>query len=83
MEFGQKRDLYVGFGDTLAKSFELAATPAIFAFLGFLLDRWLGLIPLFTISFFILVLVFEFWRLFRQYDATMKVQEAQLRRSRR
>jgi len=83
MEFGQKRDLYVGFGDTLAKGFELAATPAIFAFLGFLLDRWLGVVPLFTILFFGVVFAVEIWKISREYTATMKAHEARARRARR
>ena len=42
-----RRELNNGFGEALAKAFELAVTPAIFAFLGHLLDRRLGTSPLF------------------------------------
>ena len=40
-----------GFGDGLSAAFELVVTPAIFGFLGFLLDRLLGTVPLFTLVF--------------------------------
>jgi F0F1-type ATP synthase assembly protein I len=37
-----RRELNNGFGDALSRAFELAATPAIFGGIGWLLDRWLG-----------------------------------------
>jgi len=43
------RDVQNGFGDGLAKAFELVLTPALFGLAGFGLDRWLGLTPLLTI----------------------------------
>src|SRR5205085_2570413 len=42
VDLRHQRDLYSGFGDALARAFEFVATPALFAFLGWLLDRWLG-----------------------------------------
>lgn len=42
-----------GFEDGLGRAFELALTPMVLAFLGHLLDRWLGLVPLLTIVFLV------------------------------
>ena len=45
-ELSSKRELNKGFGDALQVAVELAVTPAIFAFLGWKLDSWLGTSPL-------------------------------------
>lgn len=58
-----------GFGDGLAAAFELVVTPAIFGFLGFLVDRWLGLMPVFTLTLTIAVLVYVVWKFWAQYVA--------------
>ncbi|CAN5747650.1 hypothetical protein BH20ACT2_BH20ACT2_09890 [soil metagenome] len=78
MDFGQQREINKGFGDTLARAFELALTPAIFAFLGHLLDRRLGTGPLFLLVFFAFVVVYEMWRMFVRYDTAMGEEEAKL-----
>jgi hypothetical protein len=49
VELQERREVESGFGDGLAKAFELVLTPAIFGLLGFGLDRWLGLTPLLTV----------------------------------
>jgi F0F1-type ATP synthase assembly protein I len=73
-----RRALTNGFGDTMAKAFEMVATPAVFGFLGWLLDRWLGTKPLFLLSFVIIVFVYEVWKLFAGYGAAMAEHEARL-----
>ena len=73
-----RRDLNNGFGDTLAVAFELALTPAIFAFLGWRLDEWLGTTPLFLVVLFVLVMAYEIWKLFTRYDARMREHERAL-----
>jgi F0F1-type ATP synthase assembly protein I len=73
-----RRALTNGFGDTMAKAFEMVATPAVFGFLGWLLDRWLGTEPLFLLSFVIIVFVYEVWKLFAGYGAAMAEHEARL-----
>ena len=73
-----RRDLNTGFGNAMAKAFELAVTPAIFAFFGHLLDRWLGTSPLFALVLFLFVACYISWRMFVGYDASMKVEEARL-----
>jgi hypothetical protein len=66
-----------GFGDGLSAAFELVVTPAIFGFLGFLLDRVLGTVPLFTLVFSVAVLVYMVWKFWAQY---MRDSEAELER---
>ena len=48
------RDTYNGFGESLSRAFELAVTPAVFGVAGYALDRWLGILPVLTIIFFVL-----------------------------
>ena len=38
MELHERRDMYNGFGDGLARAFELAVTPVVFGGIGFGLD---------------------------------------------
>ena len=76
MEQRDKRDLYNGFGDGLARAFEIAVTPAVFGAMGHGLDRWLGLTPVLTIVFVVLALVGMFVRLWYGYDTEMKAHEA-------
>ena len=75
VDLRHQRDLYSGFGDALARAFEFVATPALFAFLGWLLDRWLGTVALFAVAFGLFVLWYEFWKMWAFYDARMKVEE--------
>jgi F0F1-type ATP synthase assembly protein I len=75
----ERRELNNGAGDALAVAFELALTPAIFAFLGWLLDRWLGTGPIFLLVLFGLVALYEIWKLLSRYDAEMKDHEQKLR----
>ncbi|MGH9137420.1 MAG: AtpZ/AtpI family protein [Acidimicrobiales bacterium] len=73
-----RRDLNNGFGNALAKAFELALTPAIFAFFGWLLDRWLGTTPLFLVVLFLFTTGYTSWRMFSGYDAKMRAEEAKV-----
>lgn len=74
-----RRDLNNGAGDALAVASELALTPAIFAFLGWRLDAWLGTSPVFLLALFLLVTAYEMWKLFARYDARMRDEEQALR----
>jgi hypothetical protein len=76
LDLASRRELYNGFGDGLARAFEFAATPALFAGGGWLLDRWLGLFPLFTIGLFLFAMAGQFVMMWVRYDAEMKRQEA-------
>lgn len=46
---GPKADVYRSMGDGFARAFELAVTPALFAAMGYGLDRWIGIVPVLTI----------------------------------
>ncbi|MGH9119497.1 MAG: AtpZ/AtpI family protein [Acidimicrobiales bacterium] len=74
----ERRALTNGFGDALAKAFELAATPAVFGFLGWLLDRWLGTAPIFLLALVVIVFLYEVWKLADGYTRTMAEHEARL-----
>lgn len=74
-----RMDLHNAAGDTLAAAFELALTPAIFAFIGWQLDRRFGTGPLLLIVLFALVMGYEFWKFFTRYDARMRAEEQKLR----
>ena len=69
-------DLYNGAGEGMNRAFELALTPAIIGGLGHLLDRWLGLLPVFTIVFFLIGMAGVIARMWYGYDARMKAHEA-------
>lgn len=73
-----KRDLNNGFGEALSKAVELALTPAIFAFIGWRIDRALGTSPLFLVALFLLVISYVTWKLFMGYDAEMRRREHEL-----
>ena len=77
MDLRDRRDLYNGFGDGLARAFELAVTPAIFGLLGYGLDRWIGILPLLTITFTLLALVGKSYVMWLEYDAAMKRHDAE------
>ena len=77
MELHERRDLYNGFGDGLARAFELAGTPAVFGGLGWLLDRWLGLAPLLTIILFVFGVAGTTYMAWFRYEAEMRRVEAE------
>ena len=67
----QTGELYNGAGEGMSRAFELAVTPVIIGGLGYLLDRWLGLVPVLTIVFFLVAMVGLVARLWYAYDAEM------------
>ena len=69
-------DLYNGAGEGLNRAFELALTPAIIGGFGYVLDRWLGLLPVFTIVFFLVAMAGVIARMWYGYDARMRELEA-------
>ena len=76
MEIHERRDLYNGFGDGLARAFELALTPAIFGGIGYGLDRWLGLAPLLTLVLFLFGVAGTSYMAWFRYEAEMQRVEA-------
>ena len=83
MNTADRRDLYNGFGDSLARAVELVTTPAIFGFLGWLLDGRLGTRPLFMILFGAFVFGYVAWKMWMGYDATMRAEQSKLPSQRR
>jgi hypothetical protein len=75
-ELKARQDLYNGFGNTLAKGFELVATPAVFAFLGHLVDLWLGTHFLFALALGAFALIGMAVRFYFTYEEQMKQLEA-------
>ena len=71
-----QRELYNGAGEGMSRAFELALTPAIIGGFGYLLDRWLGLLPVFTIVFFLVAMAGLMARMYYSYDARMKEHDA-------
>ena len=61
-----------GFGDGLARAFELAVTPAIFGLIGYGLDRWIGIVPVLTITLTLVALVVKGYLMWLEYDAAMR-----------
>ena len=66
-----------GTDDRLGKSIDVALVTLVFLGVGYALDRWLGTKPIFMIALVVLALVGEFVRFWYDYDARMKVLEAQ------
>ena len=78
MDNGDKRDLYNGFGDSLARAVEFVAVPAVFGFLGHVLDGAVGTGSLFTVVLVVFALAGTFVRSYYAYEAAMKEHEARL-----
>ena len=76
MELHERRDLYNGFSDGLARAFELAVTPVIFGGIGYGLDRWLDLVPLLTLVLFLFGVAGTSYMAWFRYDAEMRRVEA-------
>lgn len=74
-----RRELKNGFGDALSAAFEMVLTPAILGAIGFLIDRWLGTLPVFTITLAVFTLGYELWKAWVRYEADMDRHERELR----
>jgi len=71
-----RRELYQGFTDTFVKGVEFALTLAIFAAMGYGLDRLLGIVPVLTIVFFLIGVVGLGAKTYYEYEARMQSLEA-------
>jgi len=72
VELHERREMYTGFGDGLARAFELAVTPVVFGALGYGLDRWLGLAPVLTIVLFLFGVAGTSYMAWFRYEAEMR-----------
>ena len=70
-----RRETYVGFSDGMTAAFELAAVPAVLGWVGHLLDRVLGIVPVLTILFAVASLVGLFARMWWCYEAAMRAYD--------
>lgn len=82
MAGGERHDpsrssLYNGFGDALARAFELVVTPMLFGLLGWLVDRRLGTSPVFALALGIVAVVGMSVRMYYAYQADMERHERQ------
>jgi F0F1-type ATP synthase assembly protein I len=66
-----------GTDDKIGKGIDVALVTLAFLGIGYGLDRWLDTKPLFMVVLVVLALVGEFLRFWYDYDARMKVLEAQ------
>jgi len=65
-------------GDALSIAFELVATPALFAFFGWLIDGALGTQPVFTLALCLLTAVYAGWKAVRSYSDQMEAYDRDL-----
>jgi hypothetical protein len=70
-----RQQLYNGFGDTLARGFEIALTPFLFGGLGWFLDRVLGWTPILTIALAVFAIIGLAVRTYYRYEEEMRVHE--------
>jgi F0F1-type ATP synthase assembly protein I len=68
-------EMYRGYGDGMARAFEFALTPAIFCGIGYAIDRWLGIVPVFSIILFLLAVAGMFARTWYAYEARMQAED--------
>lgn len=66
-----------GTDDKIGKGIDVALVTLAFLGIGYAVDRWLGTKPLFMCILVVLALIGEFVRFWYDYDARMKVLEAQ------
>lgn len=76
MDLRDRRELYNGFGDTLARAVEFVAVPGIFAYAGHLLDGRFGTAPLLTVVLAVFALTGTFVRAYYAYEMAMREHEA-------
>ncbi|MDQ1391146.1 MAG: hypothetical protein QOF30_123 [Acidimicrobiaceae bacterium] len=71
------RDLYRAEDDAWTRAMELALTPIVAGGLGYVVDRVIGIVPLFTLIFLVLAVVATFVKMYYAYDAKMKAHDAE------
>ncbi len=63
--------------DNIGRGMDLALVTLLFLGLGYLVDRWLGTQPWFTIGFVLFAMIGQFVRMWYVYDARMKQLESE------
>ena len=77
MDLRERRALYNGFGDTLARAVEFVAIPGLFSFAGHLLDGRFGTGPLFAVTLAVFAMAGTFVRAYYAYEQAMREHEAE------
>ena len=77
MDLREKRELYNGFGDTLARAVEFVAAPGLFAYGGHVLDGRLGTGNLLTVALAVFAMAGVFVRAYFAYEVAMREHEAE------
>ena len=75
MNLAERRDLNNGFGNALSKAIELVVTPLVMAFLGHLIDRWLGTGMVFALFLGVFTLVYVMWRMATGYSDRLQAEQ--------
>ena len=83
VDHSERRELNNGFSNALGKAVELVLTPLIFARVGHLIDRWLGIGPFFAIGLGAFTLGYVAWRMYGEYDRQMRDEEDRVLKRRR
>jgi F0F1-type ATP synthase assembly protein I len=63
--------------DGMILAFELVLTPTIMGLLGYMLDRWAGTTPVFTVFLAGFTLAYTVWKVVRGYNARMALDIAE------
>lgn len=61
--------MWRGFGDGLSQAVEMALVPPLFALGGLALDKWLGLVPVLTVTLAVVAMVGMFARAYYAFSA--------------
>ncbi len=75
MASDDKRELYKGLDDGWTHAIELVATPIVAGGLGFLIDRLVGTLPVFTIALIVMAVIASFVKMYYVYDAEMRAHD--------
>jgi F0F1-type ATP synthase assembly protein I len=75
VDLRDRQALNNGFGNALALAVEIVVTPLVFALGGWVVDRWLGTGPLFTLGFGVFAGIGVAVRLYYQYRDDMAREE--------
>lgn len=65
-----------GFGDGFSQAIGMVAIPAVFVLLGVVIDRWLGIAPVFAVTLGAFAVVGVFLSTWFEYKAKMDRAEA-------
>jgi F0F1-type ATP synthase assembly protein I len=76
VDLRERRQLTGGFGDALARAFELAVTPVLFGWVGHVVDGWAGTAPLFMAVLGVFAILGTLVKMWFRYVEDMKAQEA-------